>query len=277
MAKKAATNDTVDTTASAPAAAEPETQAIAVKPQAGLATKPPASEDVIERVKDAIEALESFSSISLPMIRFKEGFTLSEGEEEIEGFEGVIIYTKESNVYYKKAYRPGEKALPDCYSPDGKFPTSETPQATSCAACKHNQFGSSPTGDGKACKNVRPIYVLVRNPETGEFGIIPKMLRVPPTSLVLIKAYIMNLATDYGSYYAVRTKFSVFQRSENQTHYNIKFSTAGRLTGEERANINFIRDKWMDMMRAAQVDLPGDEEKTAQAPTAAPEGATPSF
>lgn len=234
-----------------------------------------AQPELVERVKEALESLESFENVPLPKIAFKEGFAMSDGEDDIESFEGVIIYTKEMNAYYKDRFKPGEKKRPDCLAPDGKTPVSLDPkvptQAKSCNVCKLNQFGSAKEGDGKACKNVRPVYVLVRNPDTGEFGVIPKMLRVPPTSLVLVKSYIMNLAADYGAYHAVLTKFSVFKRSEAQTHYNIKFSFAGKLDAQARADVAFIRGGWIDRLKVSDSGLDDvQEEHAASAPAAGP-------
>lgn len=260
-----------------------EVAVVAAPKETAVLAKIEAHPEIVERVKEALESLESFENVQLPMIRFKEGFTMSEGEEDIESFEGVIIYTKEMNAYYKDRFKPGEKKRPDCLAPDGKTPISVDPkvppQAKSCAVCRLNQFGSAKEGDGKACKNVRPVYVLVRN-EEGQYAVIPKMLRVPPTSLVLVKSYIMNLAADFGAYYAVRTKFSVFKRSENQTHYNIKFSFAGRLDSQARADVAFIRNGWIDRLKASEAGIE-DSHEEAPAPAAGPtidaENAAPKF
>lgn len=222
--------------------------------------------EIVERLRDAVESLESFDRVGFPMVRFKEGFTMAEGTDEIEEFEGVIIYTKEMNAYYKERYKPGSRALPDCFSPDGKKPTTAKPVHTDCATCPMNQFGSAKEGDGKACKNVRPLYVLVRNAETQELGIIPKQLRVPPTSLTLIRSYIMSVAADFGAYFAVHTKFGVFKKSDSQTHYNIKFSLGKRLTAQERADVLFIRSGWMPKMMEATVTEPVEEEAHAEKP-----------
>jgi hypothetical protein len=46
-----------------------------------------------------------------------------------------------------------------------------------CAACALNQYGSSEKGAGKACKNMRVIYLL----QSGEF--MPLQISLPPTSI----------------------------------------------------------------------------------------------
>jgi hypothetical protein len=254
------------------------------EPQRGLVSMEPIPE-VVERVREALEALESFQNAPLPMIRFKEGFTLSEGADEIEEFEGVVIYTKEMNAYYKDRYKAGERKMPDCMSPDGIHPVSTgqvrdkdgklVPTKTmhhECKTCPMNAFGSSQGGDGKACKNTRPLYILVWNAETKEYGVIPRQLRVPPTSLGLIRAHIMSVAADFGAYFGVRTKFSLFKKSEDQAYYNIKFSYAGRVDRQSMANIRFIREGWMPRLKASTFGI--DDLGEAEQPSAPTPGAS---
>jgi hypothetical protein len=238
------------------------------QPQNRTLAKAQATPEVVERLNEALEALSSFNGISLPLIRFKEGFTLIEGEDEVESFEGVMIFTKESNVYYKGRYDSRKISRPDCFSPDGKKPVGDNPQAPTCAECQWNKFGSAQSGDGKACKNTRPVFVLVKSANAEEggfgFGVIPKVLRIPPTSLVAVRNFVVAVAADFGSYYAVRTRFEVYQRSEGQTHYNIKLSVAGRLSSEEKASILAIRNGWMPQM--TQGNFGFDEEHATEAP-----------
>ena len=46
-----------------------------------------------------------------------------------------------------------------------------------CEACDYNKFGSDPNGGGKACKNMRVLYLL----RSGEM--MPIQLSLPPTSI----------------------------------------------------------------------------------------------
>lgn len=245
---------------------------LATKPQSGLvkSTKLEPNPEVVERVHEAVESLETFSSIGMPLIRFKEAFTMTEGAEEVESFDGVILYTKESNVFYAKRFMPGSKEQPTCFSPDGKKPTTNPPIHPTCHDCPNNQFGSAKEGEGKACKNTRPVFVLTKT-EDG-FSVIPKVLRIPPTSLTSIRQHIMSLAADYGSYYAVLTRFTSYKKSDAQTHFNIGFKVAARLTPQERADVNFIRQGWMTPMVTGMFGLDVESEDVT-APQAAPAAA----
>lgn len=249
------------------AAPKAESAQLAVK-----TAPPPPRPEIVERVTEALESLESFHNIQLPLIRFKEGFTLAEGDDEVENFEAVIVYTKESNVFYKGRYKAGSKELPDCFSPDGRVPVSNDPKkpvvSPTCAECPNNQFGSGVDG-GKACKNTRPVFLLVKNQE-GEFAVIPKVLRVPPTSLGVIKQYMMGIAADFGSYSSVLTKLSLFKRNEEQAYYNIRFSVAGRLTKEQKADVAFIRQGWLKQMQQGNFGVDDEVNVTPAAPAAEP-------
>lgn len=231
------------------------------------------SPEVSMMLADAFESLESFEGIGLSTLRFtNEGFHIVDGEPPVDSFEGILIYTKESNVFYEKTYKPGQNLPPDCASPDGKVPTSgENIQAKECKTCPQNQFGSSRTGDGKACKNTRPTFFLVGG------GVIPQVLRVPPTSLKYIRKYIMNVATNYGSYFAVKTRVSIFKEEEGQTYSNIKFQVAGPVKQETtitdgfitdlgKADVRAIRAGWMPLMQAGTfgIDEGSMQERPAE-------------
>lgn len=96
-----------------------------------------------------------------------------------------------SKVWYAKAFVEGTDAKPDCFSHNGVAPdpTVEKPQATKCAICAKNQWGSKISDDGKkfkACADSR--RVAIARPDALDE---PIMLRVPAGSL-------KNLA-DFGA------------------------------------------------------------------------------
>ena len=216
-----------------------------------LAISEPDSE-LVERLEEAKEALETWDAeeVRLPKIVNKDGFRMCEGAEPILSFTGIIVYTKQSNAYYKKPYKAGSTDMPDCFSADGRNPDSsvEKPINKTCKGCKFNQFGSSTNGDGKACNNTRPTFILV-DTEDGEISTMPKVLRISPTSLKAIKDYIFELAATNGSYFKVRTKFEAYKKDQNQAYYNVRCKKVGLLTPQERANVTAVRNLWLGIMR----------------------------
>lgn len=203
------------------------------------------SEDLKERLDLAQEALESFDDAKMPPIRFKDGeFFLEEGSEPLSEVEGTIIFTHKSNIYFEKQWRPGQPVEPPrCFSPDGRFPNVENAIHKECKTCPKNQFKSSPTGDGKACRNIRPMFILMKG------SIMPRQLRVPPTSLKLVEQYCLGTVADIGSYWCLRTKVVPFQKDQGQTHWNMRFQRGEKLSKQELAEVMAIRALWMPTMK----------------------------
>jgi len=249
-----------------PAVVEPITNAVAIKVEA--------QEEIKERLVDAAEALESFDDIKLPIVRLtNDGFEMSEGAEPIHEFTGVIVFTKQSNVYYKKKYKPGVVEMPDCVSANGREPDSsvESPVSKACKGCPMNEYGSARDGEGKACKNTRPTFILVDNPESDMLSVMPKVLRISPTSLGLARNFFTNIAADFGSYFAVRTKFSCFKKDEGQIYFNVKMGVNGRLKPQEKANVKAVRSQWLTYMQTGlfgvdEVDVTPEASTTTEAP-----------
>jgi hypothetical protein len=90
--------------------------------------------------------------------------------------------------YFEGKYVDGANAAPVCYSLDGVQPSdaSKTKQATTCALCPKNQFGSLIGENGvkqKACRDTKKLAVVpaadIRNQTMGG----AMLFRVPPSSL----------------------------------------------------------------------------------------------
>lgn len=88
---------------------------------------------------------------------------------------GVILYHHLANAYWPEGSEYDDNVPPFCQSFDGKQGYGEPGGV--CAACAFNQFGSTANGSGKACKNMRQVYLL----RSGEY--LPLQLSLPPTSL----------------------------------------------------------------------------------------------
>ena len=89
--------------------------------------------------------------------------------------EGVILYSHNSNAYWPEGSEYDDAQPPLCQSFDGKVGYGE-PGGT-CADCVLNQFDSDGNNKGKACKNMRMLYLL----RSGEY--MPIQIALPPTSL----------------------------------------------------------------------------------------------
>lgn len=96
--------------------------------------------------------------------------------------------------FYVTGFTEGSDAKPDCYSNDGiaPAPDAQAPQASKCATCKHNVFGSRITdsgGKGKACADSKRLAVA----QPGALG-DPMLIRVPAASLKGLREFAKALA-----------------------------------------------------------------------------------
>lgn len=129
-----------------------------------------------------------------------KNFTLIRGDErqlltrEVDGEDvpvnsiNVVILRANKNlskIFYIKGYDEDESAgkKPDCFSNDGVAPdpSSESPQAKTCASCPHNAWGSkvSESGKkGKSCQDARRV-AIARLDQLND----PMLLRIPPATL----------------------------------------------------------------------------------------------
>lgn len=95
----------------------------------------------------------------------KTGFALPTGVQ-LDELEIVPIGMSYINALYTKRYVPGQIESPTCWSvsldANGMVPSdkSDKVQHTQCDGCPKNEWGSSPTGGGKACGNkIRVAFV----------------------------------------------------------------------------------------------------------------------
>ncbi len=148
---------------------------------------------------------------------------------------GVILHNHDSCAYWKPEDDDDteEDNLPLCSSYDGK--TGIGSPGGACATCRMNAYGTGAKGRGKACKNMRVIYLL----RSGEY--MPLQLNLTPTSLkpfkdFLTKAFLLRKRASFGSVVEITLK------PENNSNGKEKYSVAvfRRLydfEGEELRNI----------------------------------------
>lgn len=110
-------------------------------------------------------------------------FLLPDGSTTKE-IKGIIVYHHKARGYWEKE---GQQA-PTCSSLDGKTGIDENGEEHVCYKCPKNVFGSGKDGHGKACKEMRWVYIL----QPGE--IIPSRISLPPTSLATFDTFVTALA-----------------------------------------------------------------------------------
>lgn len=150
---------------------------------------------------------------------------------------GIIVYHHSSNAYWED-HDGDNNTPPTCSSLDGKTGVRNADYANAfnegmlqdCATCPLNMFGSGEGGKGKACKNMKKLYVLTLD------SIFPYCLTLPPTSIGAFTDYVtLNLAKG-RKVCDVVTKITLAKK-ENKTGqaYSVAvFRFAGELPEETR-------------------------------------------
>lgn len=236
--------------------AVPEQQSTAVSTY----LPPISGESLVEMQK----SMESFDNVQLPVIRgMKDGHFEFPGDESPQKeFVGTILFTKKTNVYFEGKYKAGEKTIPRCFAPDGMIPTAEDPISPTCEECPMNKFEFKDPNNPKKvtgpkpCKNTRPLFILT------EGGIMPWILRTPPSSLKLVADYCTGLLAMGRMYKNVKTRFSLFKAKPADTHWSLKLTMVGKLTAEEQDTVKKLERLWISTMSEMVIDVGEEDEGT---------------
>ena len=117
-----------------------------------------------------------------------------EGEEMLERINGVIVFARDTRVYYRIAFGKGSgKQPPDCTSSDGI--TGKGKPGGECSRCPLAEYGSAEEGAAQACKQVKQLFVL-----RGDL-LLPEVVSLPPTSLKGARQFFLKLTTQGIPYY----------------------------------------------------------------------------
>jgi hypothetical protein len=205
-------------------------------------------------VSELNQDLTSHASSGFPIMSIKgKVFTLSRGDEKTvlpnpkdpdspaTAIDVVIVKVNKgtSKVFYLNGYKEGEQAKPDCFSNNGDKPDagSKQPQAKSCQACPHNQWGSKigeNGGKGKACQD--SVRIAIAPPDQVND---PMLLRVPPASIKALGELGTACAKRGVPYNAAVTKISFDLASATP---KLLFKPVGLLDDETFAAVQKVAD-----------------------------------
>jgi hypothetical protein len=188
----------------------------------------------------------------------------------------VNVAPDTSRAYYDKAFVPGQKASPACWSANGKTPDEKAsdPQSKTCANCPKNVKGSGSNGKGAACKYDRLIAVVLENDMEGDLF----QLSLPSQSIFAkeegklgLNAYATFLSGFNVNVNNVVTEMKFDTNSETPT---LVFRATRPLTEEEFEIIN-ARGETQEAKDAVKVSYSPPKETDATAAPAAPKLAKP--
>ena len=185
----------------------------------------------------------------------------ADDEEPMKEFEAVILMSHKCNAYWPDAFGTSEDKNPVCASMDGEEAITQDGEVMKCAICPYNEFGSAKGGDGKgkACKNMRRLYLL------REGDVLPLVLSLPPTALAAYDKYRTRLSTAGKKMYGVMTKFTLVKSKNAQgTAYSVpQFEAVSVLPLAEAER---VREYAAAMLKSAQnAGITADDYSSAAA------------
>jgi hypothetical protein len=187
------------------------------------------------------------------------------GDKNMDALVGVIIFSQPAKAYYKIPYDEAgvTKTPPDCSSLNGLVGVGDP--GGQCFKCPLNQYESALKGKGKACADLRLLFML------GQDSILPMMVKLPPTSVKHVDTYMARLAGTLDAYSDVLTAVTLKKdRNDAGVFYSeAQFAMVRRLTDDERKVVEYFHNLVKTLV-VAQQDL--DDAVQAEPPAAPPAG-----
>lgn len=194
-----------------------------------------ADPSVIDDLDDFEGITMTFPRIKIPgggSTQFEIPTTDPKKPDYTPAIEGIIIFNHNTNAYWEEGSEYDMNTSPVCSSVDGK--TGYGDPGGACVDCPYNQYGSDTNGGkGKACKNMRSLYILQNNSP------LPINLLLPPTSLRAFNdftrsAFIMRNRKPWGSLVRIELR----KESNGSNNYAVAvFTLLGDFTGDKLAEV----------------------------------------
>lgn len=216
-----------------------------------------------EELNEDMEGLQlSFQRVKIPgggQLQFELPSDNPDDPDYSKTLEGVIVYSHNANSYWPEGDAYDDNNPPACQSLDGK--QGHGCPGGICAECANNKFGSDPkgTGKGKACKNMRVVYLL----RSGE--LMPIQLSLPPTSISsysqFVNAAFINRRRGVCSSVI---RIGLKKKSNGKDDYSVAtFQKLYDFTGEELASIRAYADAFRQQVKTMLEQRAADLEENA--------------
>lgn len=181
----------------------------------------------------------SFQRVKIPgggTLQFEVPGDDPENPSYARTIEGVIVYSHQASAYWPEGAEYDDSITPLCSSVDGRVGYGEPGGA--CEMCPLNKYGTgtdskgNPT-KGKACKNMRHLYIL----RDGEY--MPILLALPPTSLKPYSDFInASFVTRRRPTYASVVQIGLKRVENGSNPYSVAtFRKVSDFSGEQLAQI----------------------------------------
>ena len=214
-----------------------------------------------EELSEDFDGLQmSFQRVKIPSggaLQFEVPGDDPEDPDYEKTLKGVIVYNHQAGAYWPEGSEYDDNVPPLCSSVDGKLGIG-TPGG-SCALCELNKFGTD--GKGKACKNMRHLYIL----RSGEY--IPILLSLPPTSIrpfsdFMNVSFVSRRRPAWSSVVEIGLK-----RVDNgsNTYSVATFRKLYDFSGEELAQVKQYADNFREQIKMMLQQRAADSETRTEA------------
>ena len=204
----------------------------------------------------------TFPKVKIPgggVLQFEMESDNPERPDYVPELEGILLFNHPANSYWPEGEEYEDNTPPLCQSVDGKIGHG-TPGGL-CASCGFNEFGSAGNKRGKACKNMRTLYLL----RSGE--LLPLQISLPPTSIRPYNAF-------YNAVFALRRRpiySSVIQiglkkASSNGHNYSVAtFCEVRNLFGQELEAVKAYAEGFREQVRSMLSEQAVNQAREASA------------
>lgn len=164
--------------------------------------------------------------------------------KSIDELKAIVLFKQKT----RGCWEEGNKT-PLCSSFDGITGTDNNDNSRRCAECPRNAWGSGKEGRGKACKEMRRMFLLTPD------NALPIQISFPPTSISVIDNFFSARLTNRISDIAKQVKFTLGKASS----HGFDFAQAILKNGDdvppkEILTVNKLRQKFVDSWRNIAID-----------------------
>lgn len=197
---------------------------------------------------------DTIDRFALPRLRIPPGGGKAWEVQTLEGYEsrqtvdGIIVHWTPLRAYWQNPYGSGGgNQPPDCSSENGIVGVGDP--GGNCHDCPLNQYGTSANGRGKACKEIRAVFLKPAN------SVYPFFLSLPPTSLKGFRSQMINMANAGVGYWHAVVQLGLEQdKSADGFNYSkVTVKVLKRLTQEQVAQFKLYRDEIRPLLDSSVV------------------------
>ena len=256
--------------------------------------------ELLAELQDEMGDLDPESGITCRQIKVPSGGGIAyevQGEDEgdadpMKEILGVIVFTHRLSGYWPGSFGSAKDAkdkIPVCSSMDGKTAVwAETGEVRTCETCPYNQYGTGVDekgnpSKGKACKNMRRIYLLM----DGDPNFY--LLSVPPTSIKDVNKQLAKILASGTPYTGMIVSLTLekAQNSNGVAYSKVVVKKKGLLPPDAAAQVLKLRNQikaqyqsmtlTLDEYTAAPAQDQGGTADAAEAPAPTGDGTAPAF